>query len=473
MKGTLILITCLALGLIACNGNQPKTESNDADTAALSANLTADDAKRIAKETYIAMFPLVFNYGTMYAQAINPAAKEYIGGFGVYRHYGLASPANKDIPTPNNNTPYSWAWVDLRTEPWVLTMPPSDGNRYYTCQWDDMWAYVIDAPGSVFDGQGGGNYLLCTSGYKGELPKGIKRAIIGESEFLGTLTRTGVNGDADVPKMKAIQQGYKLQPLSKFLGTKTPTAAPAINWPLYNPADLKTINFFAYANFMLSYTIPNPADKPMLENAAKIGVAAGKPWEPQKMGAEIVKAIEEGIIEGDAAIQVAVANTKDGTKLFNTRAKIETDYLNRSAGVVIGQFGNYPVQAMYPAYQVDGENKPLDASKNNYTVTFPSGQIPKSQYFWSFTMYDLPGRFLVDNPINRYSIGSQTTAMKKEKDGSLIVYFQKTSPGKEKEGNWLPTPDGPFFCVLRIYGPSEDVINGTYQVPPMIASKKN
>lgn len=472
MKQLFSITIIVAFCLMACNGNQSKTDNNHSDSTTITAKLTPEEAKSIAKETYIAMFPLVFNYGTMYAQAINPAAKEYVGGFGVYRHYGLASPANKDIPTPNNNTPYSWAWVDLRSEPWVLTMPPSDGNRFYTCQWDDMWAYVIDAPGSVFDGQGGGNYLLCTSDYKGELPKGIKRAIIGESQFIGTLTRTGVNGNADVPKMKAIQQGYKLQPLSKFSGTTTPAAAPAINWPVYNAADLKTINFFSYANFMLPYTLPHPDDKTMLDNAAKIGVAAGIPWEPQKMDAEMVKAIEEGIMEGDATIQAAVASTKDGTKLFNTRAKIGTDYLNRTAGVVIGQFGNYPVQAMYPAYQVDSDGQPLDASKNNYMVTFPAGQIPTSKYFWSFTMYDLPGRFLVDNPINRYSIGSQTSAMKKEKDGSLIVYFQKSSPGKDKEGNWLPTPDGPFFCVLRIYGPGEDVINGTYKVPAMIAGEK-
>jgi hypothetical protein len=139
MKSVLVFSISIALGLMACNNNQSATEANSSGTAPQSAKINPEEAKKIAKETYIAMFPLVFNYGTMYAQAINPEAKEYVGGFGVYRHYGLASPANKDIPTPNNNTPYSWAWVDLRSEPWVLTMPPSDGNRYYTCQWDDMW----------------------------------------------------------------------------------------------------------------------------------------------------------------------------------------------------------------------------------------------------------------------------------------------------------------------------------------------
>lgn len=435
-------------------------------------SLSSEQIKAIAKESYIALFPLVYNYGTMYAQAINTEAPEYIGGFGVYKHYGLASPSNKDIPTPNNNTPYSWAWVDLRAEPWVLTMPPSDGNRYYVCQWDDMWAYVVDAPGSIKDGQEGGNYLLTTTNYNDELPHGIKRAIKGESQFMGTLTRTGVISQSDVAQMQTIQKGYKLQPLSAYLGTNAPKEASKIDWPIYDTEKLTTIEFFKYANFMLAYTILNEADHEMLENAAKIGIEAGKSWSTETIDPETKKAIEAGIKEGFDEINEQVAQTTDGTKLFNTRAVIGTDYLNRSTGVVIGQFGNYPSQAMYPAYQLDRDGNPLDGSKYNYTLTFSPGESPKSDYFWSFTMYDLPGRFLVDNPIDRYSIGSQTEGLKKEKDGSLIIYFQSESPGKSKESNWLPTPNAPFFTVLRIYGPKEDVINGTYQVPQMVASPK-
>ncbi len=460
-----IALTALLFLLVfsACKNNS----KND-----VQADLTAADARQIAKESYIAMFPLVFNYGTMYNQAIDAKAKEFVGGFGTFRHYGLASPDNKDIPTPNNNTPYSWAWVDLRSEPWVLTMPPADGNRYYTSQWDDMWGYVVASPGSIVDGQKGGNYLLCTTDYDGKLPEGIKSAIKGESQFMGTLTRTGVNGEADVPKMVAIQKGYKLQPLSKYLGKESPTAATAIEWPVWDESKLQTTDFFSYANFMLGYTLPNAKDKPMLNNAAKLGIEAGKEWDISKMDANILKAIEEGIKDGYDAIQKQVAQTKNGIKLFNTSEKMGTDYINRAAGLVIGQFGNYATQAMYPAYQIDSEGNPLDASKNNYTIAFPAGQIPESNYFWSFTMYDLPGRFLVKNVLNRYSIGSQTKAMKKEADGSLIIYFQSDSPGKDKEGNWLPTPDAPFFSVLRIYGPGQDVIDGTWQAPKMIATPK-
>lgn len=432
-------------------------------------SLSQEEIKEIAKETYIALFPLVYNYGTMYNQAINNNAPEYIGGFGVYKHYGLSTPENRDIPTPNNNTPYSWAWVDLRSEPWVLTMPPSDGNRYYVCQWDDMWGYVIDAPGSVIDGQDGGDYLLTTKDFKGQIPQGIKRVIYSESQFIGTLTRTGVNGQDDIPAMQSIQNGYILQPLSSFIGSESKTISEDINWISYEKTDLKSINFFKYANFMLDYIIPNKADETMLENAMKIGVEAGKDWQPNRMGSSFVHSINAGIEEALREIDQQVAITNDGKKLYNTREVIGEDYLNRTVGVVVGQFGNYPYQAMYPSFQKDSNGELLNGSKNNYSITFSEDEIPKSDYFWSFTMYDLPNRFLVENSINRYSIGSQTQSLKKDKDGSITIYFQTESPGKDREGNWLPTPEGPFYTVLRIYGPDDNVLNGTYFLPQIIS----
>lgn len=462
-----ITIAVLLFSLLACkNGKNQKAENSNKQS------LHQEEIKQIAKETYIALFPLVYNYGTMYNQAINNKAPEYIGGFGVYKHYGLSTPENRDIPTPNNNTPYSWAWVDLRAEPWVLTMPPSDGNRYYVCQWDDMWGYVIDAPGSVIDGQNGGNYLLTTKDYKGQVPQSIKRVVYAESQFIGTLTRTGVNGIEDLQAMQSIQNGYALQPLSAYLGTAPKTASEDIQWMRYDKSALKNIDFFKYANFMLKYTIPNKADQTMLNNAKKIGVEAGKEWLPNKMDRLFVQAIDAGIEEALVAIDQQVAITADGKKLFNTREVIGEDYLNRTVGVVVGQFGNYPSQAMYPGFQKDSNGNLLDASKNNYHITFAPGQLPKADYFWSFTMYDLPDRFLVENPIKRYSIGSQTASLKQGADGSLTIYFQTNSPGKDKEGNWLPTPNAPFYTVLRIYGPDKKVLNGTYQLPEIIRSPK-
>ena len=468
MKNKIMTISIVLFSLLGCkNEGEKKMVTQNEQT------IDQNEIKHIAKETYIALFPLVYNYGTMYNQAINKNAPEYIGGFGVYKHYGLSTPENRDIPTPNNNTPYSWAWVDLRLEPWVLTMPPSDDNRYYVCQWDDMWGYVIDAPGSIIDGQDGGNYLLTTKEFDGPIPKGIKRAIYSESQFIGTLTRTGVNGQDDIPAMEDIQNGYILQPLSSYIGSEPKVISENINWLRYESRDLKNINFFKYANFMLDYIIPNKADQTMLENAKKIGVEAGREWQPNKMDSSFVLAINTGIEEALREIDQQVAITNDGNKLFNTREVIGEDYLNRTVGVVVGQFGNYPTQAIYPSFQTDINGELLDGSKKNYSITFSADELPKSDYFWSFTMYDLPNRFLVENSINRYSIGSQTKSLKKDKDGSMTIYFQMDYPGQEREGNWLPTPEGPFYTVLRIYGPDDKLLNGPYKLPEIIGVQKN
>lgn len=465
MTYKVIIISVILFSMLGCkDGVDQKEETNNAQS------LSQEEIKQIVKETYIALFPLVYNYGTMYNQAINNNAPEYIGGFGVYKHYGLSTPASSDIPTPNNNTPYSWAWVDLRSEPWVLTMPPSDGNRYYVCQWDDMWGYVIDAPGSIIDGQDGGNYLLTTKNFKEQIPQGIKRIIYSETQFIGTLTRTGVNGQDDIPAMQSIQNGYVLQPLSSFIGSEQKTKSEEINWINYDMTDLKNINFFKYANFMLGYTIPNKADQTMLENAKKIGIQSGKNWQPNDMDSLFVDAVNAGIEEALREIDKQVAITNDGKKLFNTREVIGEDYLNRTVGVIVGQFGNYPSQAIYPSFQKDSNNKLLDGSKNNYSITFTEDEIPQSDYFWSFTMYDLPNRFLVKNSIDRYSIGSQTESLKKNKDGSITIYFQTESPGIDREGNWLPTPKGPFYTVLRVYGPSGSLLNDTYKFPEIIGN---
>lgn len=466
MKRKLIALILLTFFILSCE-NSKKDEAKETREEPLA----YEEIKEISKETYIALFPLVFNYGTMYNQAINSESSDYIGGFGVFRHYSLATPKNRDIPTPNNNTPYSWAWVDLRTEPWVLTMPPSDGNRYYVCQWDDLWGYVVDAPGSIIDGQNGGNYLIATTDFEGKIPEGIKRVIFSESQFIGTLTRTEVNGSDDVKAMEAVQNGYNLQPLSVYLGGDSKEQIDDNSWPIFEIGDLKNIKFFQYANFLLSYILPHEADKQMFEMAKKIGVEAGKDWNIDEMDSTFITAINDGINEAIKEMESQAKTTVNGNSLFNTREVIGTDYLNRSIGVMVGQFGNYPTQAVYPGFQKDNEGDFLDGSKKDYQITFEAHEIPEADYFWSFTMYDLPQRLLIENPINRYSIGNKTESLTKNDDGSLTIYFQTDSPGKEKEGNWLPTPNGPFYTILRIYGPNERIISGDYKLPQIIAAE--
>ena len=426
--------------------------------------VTADKARIIAKEAYIFAYGLVMNYRTMYRQAI-----EGDRAFGKWLHLGIATPKDQDIVTPNNDTPYSYAWVDLRAEPWVMTMPKIGKDRFYTNQWDDLWAYVLDNIGSVKDGNDGTTVLLPSPSWKGKLPKGIDRAVRGESEFLGTLTRAQIiGGEEDLARVKQIQQSYKLQPLSDYLGTEAPAAAPAIDWPAWAENDEMTEKYWSYVAFLLPYITPHPDDQSMYEKMASVGLERGVAWEPEKLDPAIRQAMKDGIGDARAELKKLSQGNVEPSLFAGARATLNPTYQNRALGVYMGIFVNVAQQSVYFSLAVDADGKQFDGGKNSYTLEMSKDQIPPCKYFWSITMYSLPQRWLVENPIDRYSIGNATPGLKTATDGSITLYLGATSPGKDKESNWLPAPEeGPFWMVLRTYGPGKSLLDGTWKVPPI------
>jgi len=429
--------------------------------------LTNDEARAIAKEAYTFTYPLVMYYRTMYLQAIDKDSTSFSGGFGKWLHLGTSSPKDTDIVTPNNDSPYSYAWVDLRAEPWVMTMPKIEAKRFYTSQWNDLWGFVLDNAGSVDDGNDGVSVLLASPTWKGELPKGVNRIVRGDTEFLGTLTRAQLFEPKDLPNVKKIQQKYKLQPLSAFLGKPAPEAAPAIQWKPWKEGDQTTEEFWAYVNFLLPLTTPNPQDKPVLDRMARIGLEAGKPWDSASLDQDVRDAMAAGIKDALADVKKASEGAVDPGSFFRTREDLNKDYFGRTMGVFMGIFGNWEKVSVYFSVGSDDKGELLDGSMHSYQLKFTADQIPPAKNFWSITMYKLPQRWLVDNPIDRYSIGSATPGLKTAADGSITLYFSAKSPGKDKESNWLPAPEGPFWMVPRIYGPGESILDGTWKVPPI------
>jgi hypothetical protein len=461
------LIALLLLTLaVACQSGGNKAESTtpaQAETSAGGDQLTPDEARAIAKDAYIFNYPLVMMYRTMYLQAIDTKSKSYSGGFGQWLHLGTSSPKDTDIVSPNNDSPYSYAWVDLRAEPWVVTLPKIEKSRFYTSQWDDLWGFVLDNPGSVEDGNAGVTVLLASPTWKGKLPKGVKRVIQGDSSFLGTLTRTQLIDPKDLPNVEKIQKQYKLQPLSTYLGKPAPEPATAIEWKPWKNGVETTDEFWDYVNFLLKFTTPNPQDKPVLDKMAKIGLGSNA----SKPSAEIRAAMQQGMQDALAELKKASKHIADPSLFFRSRKDTDKDYFDRALGVMVGIFGNVKKVSVYFAVAKDDQGELFDGSKGDYTITFTADQIPPAKNFWSWTMYKLPQRWLVDNPINRYSIGSATAEMKKTKDGSITIYFQAKSPGKDKESNWLPAPEGPFWLVLRTYGPGKSILDKTWKMPPV------
>ena len=180
----------------------------------------------------------------------------------------------------------------------------------------------------------------------------------------------------------------------------------------------------------------------------------------------IREAIAAGMKDAMDELQAGTTTFDDPSLFFRTREDLDKDYFNRALGTLVGAFGNWKSISMYFPVANDDKGELIDGSKHSNTLTFAKDQISPVKYFWSWTMYKLPQRYLVDNPLDRYSIGSATPGLKTAADGSITLYFSAKSPGKDKESNWLPAPEGPFWPVLRTYGPGEAIENGEYKLPP-------
>jgi hypothetical protein len=133
-----------------------------------------------------------------------------------------------------------------------------------------------------------------------------------------------------------------------------------------------------------------------------------------------------------------------------------------------GIYGNSKEEAIYPAYSVDADGRPIDTSLDTYELRFAPGQLPPANAFWSLTAYELPDRLLIANPLKRYLINSPMLAdLKRDADGGVTLYVQRDSPGPGRESNWLPAANGPLFMVLRLYWPKTEALDGRWKAPPL------
>jgi hypothetical protein len=385
------------------------------------------------------------------------------------------TPEDKAVQTPNSDTPYSFIGMDLRAEPIVLTVPPIEKERYFSIQLIDAYTHNFDYIGSRTTSNDGGSFLIAGPNWKGETPTGIKKVIRSETELLLAAYRTQLFNPGDLENVKKIQDAYKAQPLSAFLGQPAPKPAPAIDFPkpLTPDAQKTSLEFFNLLNFTLQFCPTHPSEKELMERFSKIGVGAGKTFDASKLSPEMKTAIEGGMAA--AWTELAALKKKIDAKevtsgdMFGTREHLKNNYLYRMGGAVLGIYANSKEEAMYPAYTVDSEGKPLDGSKGRYTLRFAPGELPPANGFWSLTMYQLPSSLLFANPLNRYLLNKpMLPQFKMDADGGLTFFIQSESPGKDKEANWLPAPKGPFFMAMRLYWPKEEALSGKWTAPKLM-----
>lgn len=473
----ILLIACTSL-MILLSGCSEGSKDTIADTS-----LTPAEAKEIAKDAYVYGFPLILNYKTMYEYALNKESSEYKGDFNKLACQArVYTPEDRAIISPNSDTPYCMAWVDLRTEPVVFTIPEIEEERYYSVQLIDLYTHNAGYISSVANDKPG-SYLLAGPNWQGELPAGITKVIPFETSLIFTIHRTQLFNPSDIDTLKKIQDGYKVESLSTFLGTKSPVTAKGINAPAWENGTEFTAKSFKYLDFMLTLVKTTETEQPLMQRFAKIGLGSDEIFDINTFSPEIQKALEEGAQAGLSAIkafgQKAAADPLASAKVFGTRSFLNKSakenynltnfFIMRAVGAQLGIYGNSGAEATYPTYLVDGEGQKFDASHNKYTLTFKKGELPPVNAFWSFTMYDGKTQLLIDNPLNRYLLNS---AMMEQfvfdTDGSLTIYVQKDSPGKELEANWLPAPNGPFYAVMRLYGPKDEALQGKWIAPKIV-----
>jgi hypothetical protein len=356
----------------------------------------------------------------------------------------------------------------------VLTVPEIEKDRYFSVQLIDWYTFNFDYIGSRATGNGGGSYLVAGPGWKGETPAGVKKVFRSETEFVFPAYRTQLFNPADLDNVKKVQAGYKIEPLSAFLGQPAPAAAPAIDFikPLTPDEEKTSLEFFNILNFILQFTPTVPSETELMARFSKIGIGAGKTFDVSTLSPEMKSAIEAGIADAWAEFANLQKQKIDTGEVgfgdvFGTREYLKDNYLYRMAGAVLGIYGNSKQEAMYSGYFVDADGKKLDGA-NKYSVHFAAGELPPVNAFWSLTMYELPQSLLVANPIDRYLLNSpMLPQFVKDADGGMTFYFQNESPGKDKEPNWLPAPKGPFVIALRQYWPKEAALDGTWKQPPM------
>lgn len=437
--------------------------------------LTPDEARAIAEEAYIFGFAMVENYKSIYGFCINPKSPVY-SGFNKYQHNRkLYDPDFKLVVTPNNDTLYSTTFADLRTEPLVISVP-STGDRYFVIQLVDGSSDNLAYIGTRETGRNGGNFVLVGPNFKGSLPTDrFDRIIVSPSQFVALVTRTAINGAADTAGATAIQDNLRLTPLSQFLGKPAPKPAPAIDFPPFDPAKVDGIEFFTYLDMVLNWHTPRLDDAGILGRLTRIGVLAGglAEFDAGRFSPEVQAALMEGIRAGRKAIEERGNNLGErvnGWEYTPPMGNFGTDYLFRSAVAWKFMYTNSPEEALYPIANVDAEGRALDG-RSNYVLRFEKGGLPPADAFWSVTMYDGTTRLLVHNVLKRYSIGDRTAGLTFDADGGLTLYLQHSSPGKDRESNWLPAPEGSFYVILRAYAPREEMLSGRYRLPPVKRSQ--
>jgi hypothetical protein len=469
MKLKTISPAALIMGLAAITWGVPSV----ADDKAV---LTEQEAAQIGKDAYVFGYPLVTMEMTRRVMTNAVVSKDNHAPMGQFHHARTYPNASfRDVTAPNADTLYSTAWLDVSREPYILSLPDEEG-RYYLMPMLDAWTTVFQVPGKRTTGTKAHSYAITGPNWQGTLPEGVVE-YKSPTSMVWILGRTYCTGTPDdYAAVHAIQDKYSLVPLSAYGKPYTPPPGqvdPTIDMKTPVRDQVDKMDAGAYFKLLASLMKDNPPakeDAPVVAKMAKIGLVPGEDFDIRKLDPGVARALEAS---PKAGIEAMVAEFKVGpTKVNGWEILVKTgiygtDYANRALVTAIGLGANRPQDAIYPTSIMDVDGRPYSGA-DTYVMHFDKAQTPPADGFWSLTMYDAQF-FFVPNKLNKYTV-SPRNALKYNEDGSLDIYIQRTSPGPEKQANWLPAPEGKFILMLRLYWPKEtnpSILDGSWNPPPV------
>jgi hypothetical protein len=434
--------------------------------------ISAEQAHDIGVDAYLYLYPLVLMDITRKQLTNSELAAELgRGPMNVFVNVPSYPPADfKGVVRSNFDTLYSLAWLDLTKEPLVISAPDTDG-RYYLLPMLDMWTDVFASPGWRTTGTGSCNFLVTPPGWVGTVPTGFTR-LAAPTPYVWIIGRTKTDGPADYAAVHKIQAGYKITPLSVWGKAPAPVAVKidaSVDMKTAPKTQIDTMpaaKYFTYAAELLKLHPPHLTDQPIIAQMKRIGIDPGQSFDFDKLDPTVQKALAS--VPQDAQQVMAwkvptVARVANGWSMnTDTMGVYGNYYLKRAIVAQLGLGANLPEDAIYPLNLADDTGKPLDGS-HKYSIHFGKETSPPVKAFWSITLYDSDG-FQVGNALNRFAVSSWMP-FKTNADGSLDLYLQNESPGKDREANWLPAPKGPFNLTMRLYSPKSDLLTGKWNPP--------
>lgn len=431
-------------------------------------------ADAIAVEAYIYLYPLVLMDVTR-RQATNvatPGERALRGPADVFVHVrGFPPPEFRDVVRPNFDTLYSAAWLDLRDEPRIVSMPDA-GDHYYLLPMYDMWSDIFACPGTRTSGNAAASYALCGPGWEGTLPDGVERVDV-PTRSMWIIGRTKASPET-FDAVHEFQDGMAIAPLSAWpagAGPVTGTVDPTVDDetpPMRQVFGLSAADYFGYASELLKEHPPHFNDHPILQRMARIGIVPGE-WLDLDGADPVVREAIEGAAKTAAATitarqQTLAAPVNGWIVLGDGMGAWGANYLKRACVDLIGLGANLPEDAVYPLTYVDPDGAPYLGSEPR-VLHFAADALPPVLAFWSLTLYDAEG-FQVANELNRFAIGDRD-ALEFNDDGSLDVQISEQQPAGGTS-NWLPAPSGQYNLGLRLYYPEPSVLDGSWTPPPVV-----